>query len=267
MKLISMVAVSALALCSAMAQAKVVKYELDHLTSENSLGGVHYEGLDLSGATSATLTVNKVPGAEPVLTSLVMTFPDAMKFSATNFKKIGEGFYSATVAGPWVFKEVFVDIEVQSLELGQGAQISAHVSERTLYTLPSSSNKGEVLFTALGLTKDATPTRIVSTKKVVLDSISYTVALRDRLATLNSTTDARSGFVLDVTAPGSATKKIIFPGITFSVPDIDKYEAVSLVVEPMPGSNMQWVKIQYRQIGTTAILTTQPVAVPKLLIL
>lgn len=267
MKLLSVVAVSALAMCSVIAQAKVVKYELDDLTSQNSLGGIHYEGLDLSGATSATLTVNKVVGAEPVLTSLVLTFPDAMKFSATNFKKIQPGLYSATVAGPWIFKEVFVDLQSQTLDLGQGVHIEAYVSERTLYTLPSTSNKGELLFSARGLTKDATASRVVSTKKVVLDSISYTIGLRDRLATLSESPDARSGFVLDVTAPGSATKKILFPGITFGLQDIDKYEAVSLIVEPMPGSNMQWVKVQYREIGTTVLLTTQGVAVPKLLIL
>jgi hypothetical protein len=212
---------------SVLTEAKTTKYDLVQLNSHN--GVIQYPGLDFFNAKSAILTVTKTPPSiEPQLTSLEMTFPNAAKLTATNFKRI-DGRYRAIVNGAWVYKEVVVELDNVPLESNFPVAINVFVSERTAFINPLAENPGRPLFTAFGIMRDITPIRIVDSESTMISNKKVILSLRDRLGVRSQGAGVPEGFIVDALWYGRGTKTLY---LAAPVPrqEFDNIDVVSLVV-------------------------------------
>ncbi len=212
-------------------EAKTVKYELTQLNSNN--GSIQYPGLNFFNAKSAVLTITKgLLPSDTQLTSLEITFPNAAKLAATNFKLVDGNKYRAIVSGAWIYKEVIVELDAVPFESRAQAMINVFVSERTAFINPvvEGTNPGASLFMAFGILRDITPTRIVDTATAIVSNKKVTLSLRDRLGINELGRGVPEGFVIDALwyGKGSRTLYLMSP-----VPrqEFDYAEVIGLVME------------------------------------
>ncbi len=212
-------------------QAKTIKYDLVQLNSHS--GTIQYPGLDFLGAKSAILTITKVaPLFEAQLTSLEITFPNAAKLMATNFKLIEGNRYRAIVNGAWVYKEIIVELDPVQFEPNKHAMIHVFVSERTAFINPQLEipNRSALLFDAFGIMRDITPTRVVDTASVVVANKKVILSLKDRLGVRESGVGFPDGFVVDALWYGRGVKTL-YLGAPIAPWDFDSVEVIDLIVE------------------------------------
>ncbi len=226
-------------------EAKTIKYELTQLNSSG--GNIQYPGLDFFGAKSAILTITKTPPSiEAQLTSLEITFPNAAKLTANNFKLIEGNRYRAIVNGAWVYKEVIVELDPVQFEPRMSIMVNVFVSERTAFINPQaeSSNRGALLLMAFGSMRDITPTRIVDTSSVLMGNKKVTLSLRDRLGVNESGHMVPDGFVVDALWYGKGVKTLYFIA---PIPrqEFDNIEVLGLVVEGLTDANL-FVSIKFK---------------------
>ncbi|MES2825004.1 MAG: hypothetical protein V4732_15470 [Pseudomonadota bacterium] len=212
-------------------EAKTIKYDLVQLNSHS--GTIQYPGLDFFGAKSAILTITKVaPLFEAQLTSLEITFPNAAKLLATNFKLIEGNRYRAIVNGAWVYKEVIVELDPVQFEPKMHTMIHVFVSERTAFINPQVEipNHSAVLFNAFGIMRDITPTRIVDTASTIISNKKVTLSLKDRMGTRESGVGFPDGFIVDALWYGKGVKTLYLPA-PIPPQDFDTVEVIGLIVE------------------------------------
>jgi len=216
------------------AYAVTLKYDLNALNSHNS--SIHYPGLDFSNAKSAVLTVNKtVSGVEPELASLVLTFPEVAKLTATGFKKMDGGFYRAVVSNAWIYRQVVVDVHTGDFNAFHNGHvfIEVSVSEKYAFIQPEEDTKGENIFMAFGDLRDITATKIVDIESRIVNGKKLTLSLKDRLGiapqdvVINGN---REGFVVDALWMGKGQKTLYIPSF-LSMHEYDYITAVGLVIE------------------------------------
>jgi hypothetical protein len=226
-------------------EAKTVKYDLTELNSAPGL--VQYPRLDLFGAKSAILTITKTPPSiEAQLTSLEITFPNAAKLIATNFKLIDGNKYRAIVPGVWVYKEVIVELDAVPFEPRLPARINVFVSERTAFINPQAEipNPGALLFSAFGIMRDITPTRIVDTASVIVNTKKVTLSLKDRLAINDLGRGVPEGFVVDALWYGRGVKTLYLVA-PVPRPEFDNIEVVGLIVDGTTETDFQ-VSVKFK---------------------
>lgn len=214
------------------AEAKTIKYELTDINANP--GAIYYPRLDLSNAKSAVLTITKnAPLYEPQLTSLEITFANAAKFTATNFK-LTDGRYRAVVNGAWIYKEVIVELDAGALEPRQSPLIRIYLSERTAFINPQAEipDPSTLLLMVHGQLRDITPVRIVDTESILISGKKVTLSLRDRLQVFNppwSGVSSPDGFAIDVLWYGRGTKLISISS-PFPWQEFDAIEPIDLIV-------------------------------------
>ena len=224
-------------------EAKTLKYALTQLNSHN--GMFQYPGLDFFGAKSVILTITKTPPSiEAQLTSLEITFPNAAKLTATNFKLIEGRKYRAIVSGAWVYKEIIVELENVLFEPNARAMVNVFVSERTAFINPQVENQGLPLFTASGNMRDITPTRIVDTSSAVVSTKKVILSLKDRLGIRESGFGVSEGFVVDALWYGRGVKTLYFVA-PVSRQEFDNIEVIGLVVEGTTDADL-FVSIKFK---------------------
>ena len=227
------------------AEAKTIKYELTQLNSNS--GNVQYPGLDFFGAKSAILTITKVaPLYEAQLTSLEITFPNAAKLLATNFKLVDGNRYRAIVSGAWVYKEIIVELDPVQFEPKMHTMIHVFVSERTAFINPQVviPNQSAMLFNAFGIMRDITPTRIVDTASTIVSNKKVTLSLKDRLGIRESGIGFSDGFVVDALWYGRGVKTLYLPA-PIAPQDFDSVEVIGLIVEGTTDANLS-VSVKFK---------------------
>ncbi|RYY74011.1 MAG: hypothetical protein EOO52_14135 [Gammaproteobacteria bacterium] len=247
------------------AEAKITKYDIENISSRP--GYFQYPRLDLSNAKSATLTITKnAPLFEQQLTSVEITFPEAAKLTATNFKLV-EGRYRALVSGAWVFKEVIVEVDSINFEQRMPLNINVYVSERTAFINPQAENNnpGGLLFSVMGMVRDATPIRLVDSAALVIGGKKATFSLRDRLQVNPNPGSGNyipDGFVVDVLWYGRGTKTLYLPA-EVAPWDFDSIEVIALVFNGVSDID-RTISVKYKdQAGSER--TSPPVPLKNLL--
>jgi hypothetical protein len=211
-------------------EAKTTKYELINLSSQNGDGGnALYPGLQFYQATSATLTVTTIaPDFEPKISLLEVTFPNAAKFKATNFKLIEGTKYRAYVADAWVYRELIVDLDFNA---AGPVMIQTYISDRVGFIKPATNAQSFppiTLFSVFGSLNDITPTRVVDQKVLTVAGKKLILSLRDRL--LLNGQFIPEGFAVDALWYGKGTKTLVLPA-PFGRDMFDKVEVVALVID------------------------------------
>lgn len=256
-------------LVAAGASAVTLKYDLVGLSSHNNSS--YYPDLNFSNAKSALLTVNKTSfDTEPELVSLVLTFPQVAKLTATEFKKMNGGFYRAVVSNAWIYRQVVVDVYTGDLNvINQGhIWMEVSVSEKYAFIQPQEDIKGESIFYAYGNVRDITATKVVDVESRTVNGKKLTLSLKDRLgvapqdAVINGN---REGFVVDALWMGKGQKTLYIPSFV-SMHEYDYITAIGLVIEesatPMGVEYLVSVKFKDQQ-GTE--LTSPPTPLTQLL--
>lgn len=199
-----------LLLATASSFAVTVKYELRDIQSNN--GWISYPGLDFSNATSAVLTVEKTtPESEPQLKSLDITFPNAAKLAARDFKKVDGFMYRAAVNDAWIYRQVLVDIHGFDFNYPGNAHITIDVavSERVGFINPENEERGEHLLLAHGSLKDITATKVIDTGSAIINGKRANLSLKNRLAIPSPEAGGgEGGFAIDVLWMGRGEKTI-----------------------------------------------------------
>jgi hypothetical protein len=238
------------------AQAKTLVYDLVNLNSMNAQ--VHYDRLDFFGATSAKVTIDKnTQTPDLTISSLEINFPNAGKFTATNFQKTTNNTYRAIVGSAWVFREVFVDVDGPLL-VDSPFHIRASVSERQSFINPTMETQGSPLFDAIGMLRDITPIQIADTGSTLVNGKTLTLSLQSRLGFNDN--HSNFGFVISAFWLGKGQKNLVLP---FGSPtDGDRFEAISLIIDETQGPNNQQIRVKFRDSsGNTPFSPTLPLKV------
>ncbi|HEY6527524.1 MAG TPA: hypothetical protein VIZ65_02435 [Cellvibrionaceae bacterium] len=240
---------------ASIAQAKTYTYELANVNS--AYGPVNYPGLDLNGAKSAILTVNRNPGERPEIRSLEVTFPNAAKLSTGAFKRLDDGRYRALVSGAWVFKEVIVQFDGNpDIFTNTPASISVSVSETTSLLNPEALNQGSRLVDVHGIVRDITNMATMDTAAIVFDGKGLTLNLKDRLGI--SATGSQQGFILDALWMGRGQKLIYLPG-PFGPSQWDRIDPIGIVLE---GPNTDpTIRVRFKDNGNEQLSPPVPLRV------
>ncbi|WP_444941367.1 hypothetical protein ACJJI3_02350 [Microbulbifer sp. ZKSA004] len=218
------------------AQAKTFQYELQDL---GSFGGeLQYPGLDLEGASSATLTVDQKDQWSPaILTSLEINFPNAPSLSVSNFQVDDGGWrHEATVDGAWVYRQLDVVVDGLDLESLNNTMINidGYVSEAENFIgAERSLNYDQRLFTVHGQLVDVTPSKIVDVATFTVDGKQVELSLRDNPTLDPNSNNGEMAFVVELLWFGEG-KEVYH----FHAPFGDEskfYEAYKLEVTTTPG--------------------------------
>lgn len=215
------------------AEAKNIKYEFTDMNSNS--GYVYYPRLDLNSAKSVIVNVVKNPPLfETQLSSVEITFPNAAKMTATNFKLVGGNTFRAVVNGAWIFKEVIVELDAFSLEPRRNSAVNVYVSERTAFINPQAEavSPDTLLFSVRGMVRDITPIRIVDNASLLIAGKKVTLSLRDRPQVNPAPWNGSSrpdGFVVDVLWYGRGTKSVYLEA-PIPYPEFDSVEVIALVI-------------------------------------
>lgn len=189
--------------------AITTKYELRDLHSHN--GWINYPGLDFSNATSAVLTIEKTtPEMEPQLKSLDVTFPNAAKLSAKDFKRVN-GVYRAIVSDAWIYRQIVVDVLIPDFNNinNNFINIDVAISEKVGFINPQNEERGEHLLMIDGLTHDITSSKIVDTASAIINGKRANLSLKSRLsAPLPEAGGGEGGYAIDVLWMGRGEKTI-----------------------------------------------------------
>lgn len=225
-----------LLLATASSFAVTVKYELRDLQSNN--GWIHYPGLDFSNATSAVLVVEKTDAyTEPKIKSLDITFPNAAKLSARDFKMVN-GMYRAVVDDAWIYRQVIVDLHNPNFHdpYHSNVAIDVAVSERIGLLNPENEERGEHILLAHGQLKDITSSKVVDTASVIVNGKKANLSLKSRLGFPSPEAGGGpGGFVIDVLWMGKG-EKTIYIDAGFSPNQYDFITPIGLVLEDINSS-------------------------------
>lgn len=242
---------------SALAQAKTYVYDIEAFSQRP--GAPLYPGLDLSNIKSATFTVNRNYGTAPELRSLEITFANAGKLRATNFKRLDDGRYRTLVSGAWVFKEVIVEVDANpEFEINQIVNIQIFVSETTSNLNPEALNQGQPLAGTFGPLRDVTVLSTVDTAAATMDGKRVNLNLKDRLGrSLNGSNSpfvSKEGFIIDTLWMGKGQKLIYIPG-----PDQSEWERIEVIGLTLEGPAADpMVRVRYKE-GMGAEISTAPI--------
>lgn len=226
-----------LLLATASSVAVTVKYELRDLQSNN--GWIQYPGLDFSNATSAVLVVEKTdPYTTPQIKSLDITFPNASKLSARDFKSVDGYIYRAIVDNAWIYRQVVVDLHNPNFNDLQNASviIDVAISERIGLLNQENEERGEHILLAHGQLKDITSSKVVDTASVIVNGKKANLSLKSRLGFPSPEAGGGpGGFVLDVLWMGRG-EKTIYIDAGFSPNQYDFITPIGLVLEGVNSS-------------------------------
>lgn len=225
---------------SALVHAKTYVYEMEALSPRP--GGVFYPGLDLNNIKSATFTVNRNVGAPAELRSLEITFANAGKLRATNFKRLDDGRYRTLVAGAWVFKEVIVEVDANpAFQPYLPANVQIFVSETTSNLHPEALNQGQPLTGVFGPIRDVTAMTTVDTAAATIDGKRVNLNLKDRLGM--SQAGGQQGFIIDTLWMGKGQKLMYIPGPGQF--EWDRIEVIGLTLEGPANDPM--IRVRYKE--------------------
>jgi hypothetical protein len=233
----------AFSLTAASSFAVTVKYEVENLQSNN--GWISYPGLDFSNATSATLSVEKdSPGVEPRLKSLDITFPNAAKLSAKDFKKVDGFIYRAVVDDAWIYRQVIVDLHGADFNNPNGyLTIDVAVSERQGFINPENEERGEHILLAHGQLKDVTTSKVVDTGSAVVNGKRANLSLKSRLGVpAPEAGSGEGGFAIDVLWLGRGEKTIYLPS-GFPQQHFDFITPIRLVLEDLTSPDGPMIRV------------------------
>lgn len=221
--------------------AVTVKYELKNLQSNN--GWIHYPDLDFSNATSAILTVEKRdPYSEPQIKSLDITFPNAAKLSAKDFKQVnvdGSG-HRAVVDDAWIYRQVIVDIHgINFYDPQSHLTIDVAVSEKQGFINPENQERGEHILLAHGQLKDITTSKIVDTGSAVVNGKRANLSLKNRLAISPS---GAGSFAIDVLWMGKG-ENTIYVDSGFTPNYFDFVTPIALILEDLTSPEGPMIKV------------------------
>ncbi|GAB2875818.1 hypothetical protein ACCI51_14060 [Microbulbifer echini] len=179
------------------AQAKTFKYELQDLNSSNM--DIQYPGLDFSGVSSATLTIDHADqSAPPVVTSLEINFPSTSNLFVKNFKSSDETF-RASVDDAWVYRKL--NVEMNGLNYfdpnGKFVDIMAFVSEADSFIGKTQLGKGPMLFHVSGRLVDVTPSKVVDVEWLTVNDNRLKLSLRDNVTSAPDSDFGGKAFVID----------------------------------------------------------------------
>ncbi|MEY4589480.1 MAG: hypothetical protein RL497_1556 [Pseudomonadota bacterium] len=235
---------------ASMGQAKTYVYDLANVNSFP--GPVNYPGLDLFGAKSVVMTVNRTANnPEPEIRAMEITFPNAAKLRVGGFKRVDGNRYRALVGGAWVFKEVIVQLEGNpDLQVNTPAHISIMVSEQTSNLNPEALNQGTPLANVDGIVRDITALTTMDTAAATIDGKRVSLSLKDRLG-VSSTNSGAQGFIVDTLWLGRGQRLMYVPA-PFGPFDWDRIEPVGLVLEGASSDPM--LRVRFRD-GAAEVLT------------
>lgn len=249
-------------LLSTSTYAKTFKYDLAALNSHQ--GPINYPKLNFNQVKSAVFTVNKDPlTPELQISSLEVTFPNAAKLLATDFKKIEPNLYRAVVNDAWIYRQVIVDVrELDFNRPAAHALIEVYVSEKSAFIQPeiTTDAKGENLFHVNGILRDITTAKIADTAVVTVNSKNVTLSLKDLLtyAPVESQINGpREGFVIDALWQGKGQKTIYIPAPA-SLEEFDRYTAIGLTLteRDLVSGKEYFFSIKYKDEGFNGELNT-----------
>ncbi|WP_226648704.1 hypothetical protein [Microbulbifer variabilis] len=193
------------------AQAKTFKYETLELDSANA--AVQYPGLDLNGASYATLTVDQAHSSAPaIITSLEVNFPNAPKLTAKNFN-LHDGLHQATVGNAWVYRQLNIIVDESDFENSNDQRIhfGGFVSEADSFIgTGQPGNLGQPLFDAWGRLVDVTPSKITDVKMLTVDGSKLRLSLSNKLAKHPNSND-ENAVVIDSLWFGNGEEKLYVP--------------------------------------------------------
>lgn len=235
MKTLSKLALGAAILsASTFSQAKTTTWTTDFGCPINQMAGMEF-GLDLSGEMSATAkTSSDGFSPEKSIESLTLNFAHANKISVGNFKNVGPDMYRAQVNGPWVFKNVIV--EVKPDQLHNFGQLSGRIF------VPDHTNINNNLEFAIGTDLltfncpivDATARKVVDTTAKTIDGKRLTLKLKDRLGMHFGPTPPAPGYEqgIEVNAlwMGRGERTFFLP-ISHPESEFDRFTAVGFKID------------------------------------
>lgn len=209
--IVKTVAVS-VALLAFGAQAKTFKYELQDLHSSGA--DIQYPGLDLNGASSATLTIDQADrDSSPVITSLEINFPSASNLLVKNFKQLEGHVARASVSNAWVYRQV--NIEMHGLDIQssneQWINIDGYVSEAESFIGGGQSESlGGRLFHAAGKLVDVTPSKIVDVEWLTVNDDRLRLSLRNNPISIPDSNFGEMAFAIDSLWLGKGEEVLYF---------------------------------------------------------
>lgn len=257
-------ALLSLLLVTASSFAVTVKYEVRNLQSNN--GWIHYPDLDFSNATSAILTLEKTdPHTDAQLKSVDITFPNAAKLSAKDFKKVN-GIYRAIVNDAWIYRQIVVDVHSWDFNHANNSYVTIDVavSEKIGLINPENEERGENLLIAHGQLSDITTSKVVDTASAIINGKRANLSLKSRMgAPSPEAGGGEGGFAIDVLWMGRG-EKTIYINSGFPQNHYDFVTPVGLVLEELTSSAGPTIRVTAKDYqGNT--LSTPPVRLRELL--
>ncbi|BBM00407.1 hypothetical protein [Microbulbifer sp. GL-2] len=247
------------------AQAKTFKYELQDLHSSGA--DIQYPGLDLNGASSATLTIDQADqDSSPVITSLEINFPSASNLLVKNFKQLPGSAARASVSNAWVYRQVNVEVHGFDIENpnDQMINIDGYVSEADSFIgSGQSDNLGGRLFHAAGKLVDVTPSKIVDVEWLTVNDDRLRLSLRSNPISIPDSNFGEMAFAIDSLwlgkgeevlyfhAPFGDETKFIEPYMlevsTITGPDGDEY-SIRILAKDMHGNEFPTPDLPLRHL-------------------
>jgi hypothetical protein len=246
------------------AQAKTFKYELHDLNSSPAY--IDYPGLDLSGASSASLTVELTEYSDqPVVTSLEVNYPHVSSLSVTNFKEY-DGLFRASVSDVWLYREL--NIEMSGLDVFnpnyETVNIHGFVSESNNFIKGEhSQDLGQPLFHVYGRLVDVTPSKVVDFESLTVNENRLELSLKDNMAFIPKSDSNEMAFVIDSLWFGKGEETLYFPAplndeawffkpygldvSTISGPDGDEY-FIKIMAKDKHGNEFESIEVPLQDL-------------------
>ncbi len=240
-------------------------YTYDLLNPMGHTMEFEFPGLDVRGVKSAVITINRTSqNPEVELRALEVTYLNAAKLRTGVFKKVGPGRYRALVDGPWVFKQVIVEVDTDdSFTPSRHFNARLFVTNQVSLTNPESANQGVPFAGVVGQLRDVTYSPNSDSQSTTLDGKRVTLNLRDRLSAPSPTNLPgmfppldQPSFVIDTLWLGRGQKLLYLPApVTWQ--DLERFEPIGLVLEGPTTDPLVRVRVRDAQ-GIEMLLPGQP---------